>query len=263
LIGGLGNQLYIYSAGKVIEKALGVPIFLLPPSEDINFKNIHSTIDYRPILFSSFGAIERSDSRFSDKIDVRVENKFWDPWSPDSIPSTDKYVFIPQQWYQHFPTIQPVLVEVRESVLASLDSLYSDVEIDDNSAFIHVRRGDYTKSGNDAYLLSMQYYNKALESLNTQANITTYYVFSDDIGWCKKQQWNTTKQIQYIDEKNEMKSLYMMSMCKSGAIISNSTFSTWGAILGAYEAGSTIVYPSKWLYGASTEFPKEWIRIDI
>jgi hypothetical protein len=263
LIGGLGNQLYIYSAGKMIEKSLGTPIFLIPPSEHVNFKNIHSTVDYRSILFSSFTPMERDDIRFSEKIDVRVENKFWDPWSPDSIPSTDKYVFIPQQWYQHFPSIQPVLGEVRESITASLDRLYPNVEMNDNSAFIHVRRGDYNKSGNDIFLLSMQYYNKALESLNKVDSINIYYIFSDDIEWCKQQQWNTTKQIQYIDEQDEMKSLYMMSMCKSGAIISNSTFSTWGAILGAYESGGTIVYPSKWLYGASTEFPQEWIRIDI
>lgn len=261
LIGGLGNQLYIYSAGKRMQQALGTPIYLLSPRDHANYKNIHSSTDYRPILFKDFTTIERDASQFYDKIYARVESKFWDPWSPDAIPSTDKYVWISEQWYQHYPSIEPVIPEVRSTVLSRLRPLYPDVKIKPSAAFIHVRRGDYTKSGNDAYLLDIDYYNKALDKLNQEESIETYYMFSDDIAWCREQKWNTQTPIEYVDEPNELKTLFMMSQCRAGAVISNSTFSTWGAILGAQEAGATIVYPSKWLYGASTEFPSTWIKI--
>ena len=258
MIGGLGNQLYIYSAGKVMQKNIDVPIYI---TIDPGTTFTHTKTDYRPILFKDYQAIERSDERMSDKIDVRVQNKFWDPWSPSSITLTDKYVYLSQQWYQDFPSIQSVIPEVRESVVSVLEGLYPEVDIQPDTAFIHVRRGDYTNAENRVHLLEMDYYNKAIESLNNNSELTTYYIFSDDIKWCKEQKWNTTKPIQYVDEPNEMKSLYMMSQCKGGAVISNSTFSTWGAILGPYESGGTIIYPSKWLYGASTNFPKEWVRI--
>ena len=263
LIGGLGNQLYIYSAGKVMQQELGVPIYLkLQTSAENKTVFAHTNTDYRPILFSDFQGVEDNDSKMANKVDARVENKFWDPWNTDSIPTnSDKYVFIPDQWYQHFPSMRGVIPSVRKTTVDKLRELYPDTRVEDGAAFIHVRRGDYTDSINNTYLLDMDYYNKALAKIDTNTDVKRYYILSDDIRWCRQQQWNTTKQIIYVDEPNEMKALYMMSQCKAGAIISNSTFSTWGAILGAYESGGTIVYPSKWLYGASTEFPADWIRI--
>jgi len=256
IIGGLGNQLYTYAAGKRIQKSLGTPLFMVFATD----KNPHSDKDYRAILFKDCTAIERNDPRMSDKIDARVQDKFWDPWSPDSIPSTNQYVFLPQQWYQDFPSIQSEIPEVRESVLKILKGLYPDTVMESEAAFIHVRRGDYTDKGNDVYLLDMDYYNKALEAMNGSP-VETYYIFSNDVAWCKQQSWNTAKSIHYIDEPDELKTLYMMSLCKAGAIISNSTFSSWGAFLGPYSASGKIIYPSKWLYGASTDFPTDWVKI--
>jgi len=261
LIGGLGNQLYIYSAAKMIQKAVNLPVYLKLADEPINSTFNHAETDYRPILFSEFKAVDGSDPMFGDKIDVRIENKFWDPWSPSTIPlTTDKYIYIPNQWYQHLPSIQLVLPEVKDKLLGTLQNLYKDTIVEQGRAFMHVRRGDYTEQANNAYLLDNDYYRKALIHLNTRDNIKTINVFSDDIAWCKQQGWDSPKQIVFVDESDEMKALYMMSQCTEGAIISNSTFSTWGALLGASESG-VVVYPSKWLYGAETAFPSSWIRI--
>ena len=261
LIGGLGNQLYIYSAAKMIERAVNIPIYLKLADEPINSTFNHAETDYRPILFSEFKAVDGTESIFQDKIDVRIEDKFWDPWTPASIPlNTGKYIYIPNQWYQHLPSIAPVLPDVKSRIVSTLQSLYKDTVVEQGSAFLHVRRGDYTNQGNDAYLLQNDYYLKALKHLNTRENIKVINIFSDDIAWCKQQGWDSPKQIIYVDEPDEMKALYMMSQCKEGAIISNSTFSTWGALLGASESG-VVVYPSKWLYGAETAFPSSWIRI--
>ena len=259
LIGGLGNQLYIYSAGKVMQKALDVPIYLKLQKHTVF---AHTTTDYRPLLFNDFETIENDDTKMSNKVDTRLQIKFWNPWSVVSIPrDPEKYVFITEQWYQHLPSIEEVIPDVSDKVLSILKLRYPDTRVEDGAVFIHVRRGDYTDPENSVYLLNMEYYNSALSKIDTDKTVQRYYIFSDDIRWCKQQKWNTNKQIIYIDEPDEMKSLYMMSQCKSGAIISNSTFSTWGAILGSHVSGGTIVYPSKWLYGASTEFPPHWIRI--
>ena len=62
--------------------------------------------------------------------------------------------------------------------------------------------------------------------------------------------------------------MYLMSLCKGGAIISNSTFSSWGAILGADEMpDSIIIYPKAWCTGDSSRihFPvtigNKWLAI--
>jgi len=258
LIGGLGNQLYIYSAGKAMEQALGLPILL---QLDGGTVFAHTKTDYRPILFGDYPAIQAGDERLNDSIEAGVQTTFWSQWSPDSLPKdTDKYIKITGHWYQYFPAIESIIPRVREHLTGVMREKYKDVGIEVGSSFAHIRRGDYLDKGNEPYLLGMDYYSAALTKLNENPS-QVLCIFSDDIAWCKEQAWNTTKRIQYIDEPDEIKSLYMMSLCQGGAIISNSTFSTWGAILGPYEKGSMIVYPSKWLYGASTDFPKEWIRI--
>jgi len=261
LIGGLGNQLYIYSAAKMIKRSIDVPIYLKLADEAVNSTFAHAEVDYRPILFSEFKPSDSTEPMYQDKMDVRLQQRFWDAWEPSGIPlNTDKYIYIPNQWYQHLPSIQLVLPEVKDGLLSTFKSLYPDTTVDPGSAFMHVRRGDYTSNENKAYLLDIQYYLSALKHLNSRDNVQTIKIFSDDMAWCKQQGWDSPKQIRYIDEPDEMKALYMMSQCKEGAIISNSTFSTWGALLGASDGG-VVVYPSKWLYGAETEFPSSWIRI--
>ena len=261
LIGGLGNQLYIYSAAKMIERATNVPIYLKLADEPENSTFNHSETDYRAIFFSEFKPVDGTEPMFQDKINVRVEQRFWDPWTPSSISlKTDKYIYIPNQWYQHLPSIAPVLSTVRDKILGVLTERYKDMPIEPDAAFLHVRRGDYAEQLNSAYLLQNDYYTAALQLL-VDPSIKTICVFSDDIAWCKQQGWNTTKRLMYVDEPDEMKALYMMSQCKKGAIMSNSTFSTWGALLGASEAGAQVIYPSKWLYGAEMAFPPNWIRI--
>jgi len=256
LIGGIGNQLYIYTAGKIMQRQLNVPIYLILDNTVFS----HSTVDYRPVLFSDFQAINSDSPILNDKIDARLQQNFWDPWSPDSLPSTDKYIYIPTQWYQHLPSLEKGIPEVRDKITRIMRETYSDSVVEPGSAFIHVRRGDYLNEENKVYALDNEYYSKGLLHLNNIDTIKNIYVFSDDIEWCKGQGWNSHKRFIYIDEPDELKTLYMMSQCTEGAMISNSTFSTWGVLLGR-STNRVIVYPSKWLYGAETAFPPSWIRI--
>lgn len=258
LIGGLGNQLYIYAAGRVIQEHLNVPMYLVSSGT----VRAHTDVDYRSILFTDFTPIEKDDDRMKDKVDVRLHNDFWNSWSMDKLPTdTDKYIYISDQWFQYFPAIEGIIPKLRQQFVMILRNKYPDIRIQPRSAFIHVRRGDYTTEQNNVYLLDIDYYLKAIDIFKEKENVLNFYVFSDEINWCKKQNWDTTKNIIYVDEADELKAIYMMSQCKEGAIIANSTFSSWGAILGPYETGATIVYPSKWLYNAKTDFPKEWIKI--
>lgn len=131
------------------------------------------------------------------------------------------------------------------------------------SAFLHVRRGDYyspqyiKKLGGTC---PVEYYNKAIAHILNHDHQVKFFVFSDDIEWVKKNlkipsptyvDWNKGKD-SYID-------MYLMSNCKY-AIIANSTFSYWGATLGRKK--SIIIYPTKWVnkpYTAPEIFPKNWI----
>jgi len=254
--GGLGNQLFIYAGGLALKDKYNAPLFLLPVDEN---SNIHSKTDYR-FLFDDATPIEYTDPRMSETREVGIQNNFSGPWR-DIPTDQNTNILIKYHWFQDFPSIKPVIPQVKKEVVAHLSERYQDVSMDNaSSVFIHVRRGDYTKEAGGAYALNMDYYGRALEEINKLEAAHTIYIFSDDMAWCRNQQWNTAKRVEFVEEADELKTLYMMSRCECGAVISNSTFSSWGAFLGPYTTSGTVVYPSKWLFDGNLNLPSEWIR---
>ena len=100
--------------------------------------------------------------------------------------------------------------------------------------------------------------------MNKDPNIKKIWVISNEIDWCKKIPWKTDREIEYYDSKNELEVLYKMMICSAGAVISASTFSSWGAMLGAdMNSASTVVYPINWLTHDADgdnplDFPSRW-----
>ncbi|PIQ22093.1 MAG: alpha-1,2-fucosyltransferase [Cytophagales bacterium CG18_big_fil_WC_8_21_14_2_50_42_9] len=130
------------------------------------------------------------------------------------------------------------------------------------SVSIHVRRGDYV---NHTIIkpVSLTYYQKAIEKICLMVQEPYFYVFSDDIDWCKKN-LNLSASCTFIQHntgKNSYKDMYLMSQCKHN-IIANSSFSWWGAWLNN-NPDKIVIAPNKWMLGrASTDIvPKTWILI--
>lgn len=108
-----------------------------------------------------------------------------------------------------------------------------------NSVSIHVRRGDYItdlKANKIFGVLDVSYYYNAINHLINRLEIKNpvFYVFSDDINWCKKN-LNLNKYDHYFVENNFGKrnlefDFRLMKSCKHN-IIANSTFSWWAAFL--------------------------------
>jgi len=107
--------------------------------------------------------------------------------------------------------------------------------------------------------------------MNGNGAIKNIFVISDDVPWCKEQKFETKtgKPLNWIDDplkqKDELYTLYIMMLCLGGAIISASTFSSWGAILGPDQnPESMIIYPDIWITGPSQpiEFPPRWIVVN-
>lgn len=129
-----------------------------------------------------------------------------------------------------------------------------------NTTAVHVRRGDYV--GNAAYeQLGMNYYLSAMNMINSKY----YYVFSDDIDWCKKN--FTGNNITFIENNSTITDLSLMSSC-THQIISNSSFSFWGAYLNKWP-NKTVIAPKKWFGPALKQhntidlLPDSWLKIDV
>ena len=133
-----------------------------------------------------------------------------------------------------------------------------------NSVFIHVRRGDYISKTNFATfgnICTDNYYNRAIEIIEAKILNPKYFVFSDDIEWCKKQlSFNNATYIDWNIADNSPIDMFLMANCKY-SIIANSTFSYWGSRLITNK--SLVIYPKKWINNNEIPdiFPDEWIGI--
>jgi hypothetical protein len=132
-----------------------------------------------------------------------------------------------------------------------------------NLVGIHVRRGDYLKPPHSDFMpsCSISYYEKALQQFDIKEK--TFCIFSDDLEWCKGQTvFSSLPNKLFIDEPDECKSLALMTVCHGGFICANSTFSWWGAFLGAHVKRQPVIVPLQWVKGEEVDlFPKEWIHL--
>ncbi len=113
---------------------------------------------------------------------------------------------------------------------------------------LHVRRGDYLLYPAVGGLgpCDLDYYHRAVASLMLEVNNPHFFIFSDAPEWTR----NNIKldapctYIQHNVGKHDFEDLRLMSHCKH-FIIANSTFSWWGAWLGKYPY-KRIFCPQKW-----------------
>lgn len=130
------------------------------------------------------------------------------------------------------------------------------------SIFIHVRRGDYLSPKYIARFegtCPVEYYNKSIEDIKKRVDHPKFFYFSDDIEWVKKNlPFNDAYFIDWNTGENSPLDMFLMSQCKY-AIIANSTFSYWGAMLGRKK--ELVYYPTKWInseFGNPHIFPEDW-----
>ncbi|QPH38835.1 alpha-1,2-fucosyltransferase [Pedobacter endophyticus] len=132
-----------------------------------------------------------------------------------------------------------------------------------NSVAIHVRRGDYLTNELLGGLCGLDYYQQAISILEQRIPNAIYFIFSNDIDWCKAHlnlpkasaiNWNHGLQ-SYVD-------MQLMSACKH-QIIANSSFSWWAAWLNSYSE-KIVIAPKIWANGIDNNdqvCPKTWLRI--
>lgn len=136
-----------------------------------------------------------------------------------------------------------------------------------NKVSIHVRRGDYLKETADRFpVIDNEYIKKSINYFNDKG-YNNFLIFSDDINWCKKNInsgiYNNSN-FKYSEDTTEIQDLRLMSGCEHN-IISNSTFSWWGAWLNQ-NPNKIVIAPKKW-FGKemnldSTDIcPANWIRM--
>lgn len=261
LQGGLGNQLFQYVAGIALASHLGGELWLTPVQE-----NAHSDKDYRETLYFRGKKMDSTNGPSIAPI-FSQQGSAYDAWNPD------QYAGYPcialKGFFQYLPAIESQVSLIRSDLFERLshirNALKQKYELNPKqTCFIHVRRGDYLKKpAGSHWIQGESYYLLALCAMMRQlSGPRRWIVVSDDIAWCKAQPWLNISPFEIVDEPEELAGLMLMSMCEGGAIIGNSSFSWWGAMLGCASQGAPVVYPSKWYKDDRPQlFPSNWIQV--
>jgi len=141
-----------------------------------------------------------------------------------------------------------------------------------NSISLHIRRGDYVALKHVEHVMgetNLSYYEKAASYMNEHSkrmgiDAPTFFVFSDDIEWCKERLKLPYPTV-YLDQASAgpkaSHHLELMSLCRNN-IIANSTYSWWGAWLNA-NPEKIVIAPERWFANKANEdmIPRHWIRM--
>lgn len=135
------------------------------------------------------------------------------------------------------------------------------IQQDSRSCSLHVRRGDYVGHPSFDNICTQTYYQNAIaEMQNRVGRDVLFYVFSDDIAWCRETFGD--KRFLYVNcnhGKDSWQDMMLISSCHHH-IMANSTFSWWGSFLGEKE-GSFVICPPRFSIRDSGEnYPSTWIR---
>jgi hypothetical protein len=136
-----------------------------------------------------------------------------------------------------------------------------------NSISVHIRRGDYIywdKHDSSHILCGLDYYEQAIELMKQKVKACTFFVFTDDADWVRKNFNSEYILVEGNDAANGWKDMCLMSLCKHH-IIANSTFSWWGAWLNP-ASEKIVIAPKRWfgneMNGETNDLcPPEWIRV--
>lgn len=230
LMGGLGN--YMFQIASTYSKSLDLNFqFLINPDESIT---VHKK--YEHYINNIFRKIKTGNFN-------TTQNYFEPVFNYREIPSfmlstkLNGY-FQSEKYFIHNRKKIIELFECSEDLKNKLYKKYP--QINNETCSIHVRRGDYVNLQDHHPLQPIEYYKTAI---NLIGDNKTYFIFSDDIEWCKLN-FGFLNNVVFVDGNEDYEDLYLMSFCKNN-IMANSSFSWWGAWLNDNK-NKKVIAPKKW-----------------
>jgi hypothetical protein len=281
IVGGLGNQLFIYAATRRLSLRNNVPLklditsgFRIDPYNrkySLNHFNIKSRI---ASPFESYkgvsGILRRKIDRFYSNQKDFGERSYLEQESKEFDVRVLNYNIINTLYIEGYWQSEKYFIDIADfirkefTINTPLNEKIIEVENkirNTNSVCLHARRFDYDKINTNAhkYTLGPDYYEKAISILKTKIDNPVFFCFGDEPEWLI-QNINNIENSYVVKNNNDFEDLWLMSQCRH-FIISNSTFAWWGAWLN--ENPNKIVFtPDSIIYALNRDYyPKDWITI--
>jgi hypothetical protein len=272
VLGGLGNQLFIYAFARAftlknnhklifdVKTGFVNDTYGRSPKLDkyvLEFPIASKFFTYLFYLTKLFPSLSKHIFK-TQKINEPNSRSFFEI-SDESIKNI-KIIFI-EGYFQSYKYMIEYECQIKNDINFQFPKtqLIRQIEANINSntsVSIHVRRMQYEN------VLDLDYYLRAIALIKSKIAMPSFYIFSDDIDWCKSN-FSESESLTFIrhDVADEVADLWLMTLCKHH-IIANSSFSWWGAWLSKNEE-KIVIAPGKTdigVYGCL--YPDKWITID-
>jgi hypothetical protein len=140
---------------------------------------------------------------------------------------------------------------------------FAKVALKDNPVAVHIRLGDYL-SLNELNVVTREYFSRAISKIETVSPNSNYWVFTNDEDLALEYlPSHISSRIRMIPQSlNSAQTIEVMWLCDR-YIISNSTFSWWGAYL-SKSKNPIVIAPKNWFKTIAEPkdiCPDGWIRL--
>ena len=257
--GGIGNQLFIYAFARCISLNWSGKVSLETYSgfsgdgyhRAYKLDHFYTTLPKSKFSSSFFFSFNRKYPLLkgfffpSSRLIIEDEDQLISNVSEFIPPPNlkEKTLFY-QGYWQHinFLSIRKVLLSELRLNLPS-NSIFEGIKAKiqaSEAVCLHVRRVQYSK------LLTLDYYRAAVSLLEKSCTSPRFFIFSDDLDWCREQ-LPISYSCVYVDNfEDELYELQLMSFCHH-FIIANSSFSWWGAWLSQSQDKVVIMPEGYWV----------------
>ena len=278
IIGGLGNQMFQFAFYLALKERYN-DVMLDTSSFGIYTHNGFELDKIFHIEYTKASKRERMILSYQgDEILMRVLRKLLKQRKTEYVEpylcfdetvtslSCDKYYIGYWQSYKYFINIESAIRKqfCFSQVLSSKNEAVKKWMLNSNSVSLHVRLGDYVNNSVYSNICTSDYYNKAIDMIQSKVSEPIFFIFSDDTTWCKNNlQIPCCNIIDWNNNEESYWDMYLMTCCKHN-IIANSSFSWWGAWLNT-TPGKIVVAPGKWINDNRVQIsdiiPSDWICI--
>ena len=289
LMGGLGNQMFQFAAGRALSYRLNSDLLLDRSFLDADPKGAWTKREFELDIFNV-------DCKFLEEAQIRKLNpanknifrilfrKLMPGFSgiyylnemgfsyQDKFEMISGDVYLNGYWqsekyFEKYGALIAKDFQFRTPLLKENIALSERIKSAE-SVSLHVRRTDFIADPKVAQVHGVctpDYYVNAVSKLKKQYEHLKGFVFSDDPQWAKDN-IVTDIPLEYVTNnsgKNSYVDMQLMSMCKHN-IIANSSFSWWAAWLNKNE-DKVVCAPGNWFADKSINtkdlYPKTWLKL--
>lgn len=270
LTGGCGNQIFQYATALALARRLGVDLQL-----DVSW--YETPTPNLPRLYS-LGLFKGVDARVVHSLYGKIIREEGLPYKPALFENAPRKCSLVGYWQceRYFLELRAELRDrlLPREPLPARSSVTKQAILDagKRSVFVTVRRTDYVRDPNHL-VLPMDYYREAAALMAAKVPGPVFFVFSDEPEWCEANfklpyetviSGNFYRTVEHHLGREDAE-LHLMRLCSHG-IAANSSYSWWGAWLGADMNRGIVIAPKTWLGPAYRDDPKDivpdrWIRL--